>query len=86
MLGLTTRPWTRQIPGIIALCVISLIAAIDGSRSGSPMGWSVNAPLNEPWPTLLSGDPADVNPDIAMLQLRANVALARLIEAGHAAE
>jgi hypothetical protein len=69
-------------PGVVALCLLSLIATIDAGRMDEPMG----AAMNQPWPMLLPSKPADVDSSIAMLQLRANVALARLIEAGHQAE
>jgi hypothetical protein len=86
MIAAKTRPWIWLMPGIVALCLMPLVVAIDGGRSGDPTGWPISEPINGPWPSLFSNGVADVNPDIAMLQLRANVTLARLIEAGHAAE
>ena len=38
------------------------------------------------WPALLSPTADTIEPDIAMLQLRANVVLARLVEAGQSVD
>lgn len=67
------RLWHRLMPVLMALCMAPMIAAVDVS------------PAEEPWP-LLAAESAEVDPDVAMLQLRANVTLARLLEFGDLAE
>ena len=59
---------------IVTVCLISLMTASESGRA------------DEPWPELLSSEPVAIEPEIALLQLRANVALARLVEAGSAVD
>ena len=42
--------------------------------------------MAEPWPALLSYEPANCDPEIAALQHRAQVSLASLVEAGRRLE
>jgi hypothetical protein len=58
----------------MALCMVPWIVATDINRA------------EEPWPLLLAAVQTDGNPEIAMLQLRANASLARLMEAGGTTE
>jgi hypothetical protein len=70
MFFVNTRPWHKFVPGLIALCMVPVIVATDINR------------VEEPWPLLLAAVPTDADPDIAMLQLRANASLARLMACG----
>jgi hypothetical protein len=69
-----TRPWHKFMPGLMALCIVPWIAATDINR------------VEEPWPLLLVAMQTEADPGIAMLQLRANASLARLIESGRLTE
>jgi hypothetical protein len=62
------------MPGLMALCMVPWIVATDINRA------------DEPWPLLLTAAQTDADPGIAMLQLRANASLARLIESGRMTE
>lgn len=62
------------ILGTAMLCLAPLLAVNMGHRAG------------DPWPSLLAADPAGVDPNVAMLQLRASMALDRLLQSSHAAE
>ena len=68
------RPWHKFMPGLMALCMVPWIVATDINRA------------DEPWPLLLTAAQTDADPGIAMLQLRANASLARLIESGRMTE
>lgn len=72
--------------GVIAVYMLVLIAAIDASRMIVPANHTMHEAMREPWPTLLSAEPARTDSDVAVLQLRASGTLARLIEAGRTAE
>ena len=76
VLRLMTKSRRRSLValGIVALGLLPLMAA------------NSTSPADEPWPTLLSDNAAAVEPEFAMLQLRANVTLARLVQAGRAAD
>jgi hypothetical protein len=58
--------------GIIVMCMAPLIDAMEGG------------PVDEPWPSLLASGPDSVDPVVAMLQLRANLTLDRLVQSGRA--
>ena len=62
--------WSGWALGAAMICMASLVAATEGGRVG------------EPWPSLLASEPASVDPGVAMLQLRANLALDRLVQSG----
>jgi hypothetical protein len=42
--------------------------------------------LDEPWPVLLSSEPASIEPGFALLHRRASGSLERIVQAAHAAE
>jgi hypothetical protein len=65
-----TRRWGGPALGIIAICMAPLIVAMENSR------------VDEPWPSLLTDEPVSVDHDVALLQLRANLALDRLVQSG----
>lgn len=58
--------------GVIVICMAPLIAVMEGSS------------VDEPWPSLLTNEPESVDPSVAMLQLRANLTLERLVQSGRA--
>jgi hypothetical protein len=53
---------------VVALCALS-------QTSAAPV-----RPVDQAWPVLLSIEPAEINAEFALLQMRANVSLAKLIE------
>lgn len=63
--------WSALALGIIMIGMAPLVAAMGESRT-------------DPWPSLLASEPAAVDHDVAVLQLRANMALDRLIQSGRA--
>jgi hypothetical protein len=65
------RCWNWPMLAVIAFWTLPLTGATQVSR------------MDEPWPALLSSEPAETDAEFATLQLRANVTLARLMEAGH---
>jgi len=67
-----THHWSVLALCAAALCMAPLVAAIEGGR------------VDEPWPSLLASESANIDPGIAMLQLRANLTLDRLVQAGRA--
>ena len=66
------RRWSGMALGVTMVCMAPFIAAEQNSQ------------VEEPWPALLASEPVDHN--IAVLQLRANLALDRLIHAEQPAE
>ena len=40
--------------------------------------------LDEPWPVLLSSEPASIDPDVALLHQRANGSLEKLVQSARA--
>jgi hypothetical protein len=70
MVFANTRSWHRFLPGLMVLCMVPWIAATGIDRA------------EEPWPLLLNAAQTDADPNIAMLQLRANASLERLMESG----
>jgi hypothetical protein len=62
--------WNWPMLGAMAFCALSLSGATKVDRA------------EEPWPALLSSTPLEIDGDIASLQLRANTALAKLMESG----
>jgi hypothetical protein len=64
--------WSGLALGAAVICMAPLVAATEGGR------------VDEPWPSLLASEPASVDPGVAMLQLRANLALDRLLQSGRA--
>jgi hypothetical protein len=74
MIFMKMRRWNWSMLGVMAFCALSLTSATEVSR------------VDEPWPVLLSSEPVEIDADFAKLQLRANVTLARLMEADRSAE
>jgi hypothetical protein len=71
---MSRRPWS-------GLLLTAIIAAGLLLPSATTSGLA-----DRPWPALLSLAPPDIDPDFAVLQRRANIALARLVEASHAVQ
>jgi len=67
-----THHWGVLALCAAAICMAPLVAAIEDGR------------VDEPWPSLLVNEAVNVDPSIAMLQLRANLTLDRLVQAGRA--
>ncbi len=68
------RSWNGLAFGIIVVLMVHLSAGTDSGR------------INEPWPKLLSGEPASVDPGVAALQQRANVSLDNLVRSARVLE
>jgi hypothetical protein len=66
------RAWNALVVGAVIFFMDPLSAATDAARRDTP------------WPALLSAEPAAVDPHVAALQRRANVALERLLSSAHA--
>lgn len=71
---MTSRRLRGLALGLIAICGLPVIASMKDSRT------------DDPWPRLLTSEPATVDHDAAMLQLRAHLMLDRLKQSGRAAE
>ena len=63
---MTARRWNGLVLSIIVVGVVHLTAATNAGR------------MDEQWP--LSGDPGSADRSVAMLQLRANLTLERLVQ------
>ena len=70
----SARRWNSLVLGVMIVIMIHLSVATDGSRNV------------EPWPALLSGEPADVDPDFVALQQRAQGSLEKLEQAAQEAK
>jgi hypothetical protein len=81
MTALKALPWNWLAPAIRAACMLGLLA-LTGQRG---LHDAYDRTRTEPWPLLLAAEPA-VDPAVAMLQWRADITLARLIEAGQPTE
>jgi hypothetical protein len=62
---MNARHWSGVVLGLAMVCMAPFIAGVQ------------NSPVEEPWPALLASAPVDH--DIALLQLRANITLDRLV-------
>lgn len=69
---MNARCWSGAVLGFTMVCMAPFIAAVQ------------NSPVEEPWPALLKSEPVDRS--IAMLQLRANLTLDRLVRETASAE
>jgi len=67
-----THHWGGLALGLAVICVAPFVAATEGGR------------VDEPWPSLLASEAVSVDPGVAMLQLRASLALDRLVQSGRA--
>ena len=65
--------WNGVVLGLIVVVMVHLTAATNAGR------------LDEPWPVLLSSEPASIDPGLALLHQRANGSLERLVQAARAA-
>ena len=63
-----TRCWNGLALGIIVVGMVHLSAATDTGRIG------------EPWPVLLSSEPASIDPGLTLLQQRAQGSLDKLLQ------
>ena len=64
------RPWSRLILAIAIFSMVPLVAATDSPRMSA----------SEPWPDLLTHEPASIEPSVAALQQRANASLENLVQ------
>jgi hypothetical protein len=64
----STRRWNGLVLGIIVVAMAHLSAATDTGRIG------------EPWPALLSSEPAGIDPSVTLLQHRAQGSLDKLLQ------
>jgi hypothetical protein len=66
------RPWSGLVLSIVVFLTVPFSAATNRN------------PGDEPWPALLSSEPAPVDPGFAALQHRANASLEKLIQSASA--
>jgi len=71
---MNARRWNGLALGILVAVMVHLTAATNASR------------MDEPWPMLLSNEPAGINPHVAALQQRANGSLEKLMQSAGAPE
>ncbi len=71
---MNARRWNGLALGILVAVMVHLTAATNASR------------LDEPWPMLLSGEPASIEPHVAALQQRAHGSLEKLTQSARASE
>jgi hypothetical protein len=67
-----TRRWNGLVLGIIVVVVAHLSAATNTGR------------IDEPWPVLLSSEPAGIDPGVTLLQHRAQGSLDKLMQSAGA--
>jgi hypothetical protein len=63
------RRWNGLALGLILVVIAHMVPATNASRN------------DEPWPELLSAEPAGIDPDLALLHQRASGSLERLVQA-----
>jgi hypothetical protein len=61
--------WNGLVLGLLIAVMAHMTAASDARRS------------EEPWPTLLAGEPAGIDPELALLHQRASGSLEKLVQA-----
>ena len=71
---MNTRRWDGLILGLIVAVMVHLTVATNAGR------------LDDPWPLLLSNEPANTDPEIALLHQRANGSLEKLVQSAGAPE
>jgi hypothetical protein len=69
-----TPRWNGLALVVLVAATVHLTAATNASR------------IDEPWPMLLSSEPANIDPGIAALQQRAHGSLDRLVQSARAPE
>ena len=69
-----TRRWHGLTLGLLVVAMMHLSGVTSASRD--------NTGLGEPWPALLSSEPASDDPSVALLQRRAIDTLEKLTQAG----
>jgi hypothetical protein len=69
-----TRRWHGLMLGLLVVAMMHLSGATNASRG--------NNDVAEPWPALLSNEPASDDPSVALLQRRAIDSLEKLTQAG----
>ena len=69
-----TRRWHGLVLGLLVVAMMHLSGATSASRD--------NSGLAEPWPALLSSEPASDDPGVALLQRRAIDTLEKLTQTG----
>jgi hypothetical protein len=71
---MNTRRWNGLVVGLIVAVMVHLTAATNAGR------------FEDPWPLLLSSEPANIDPDVALLHQRANGSLEKLVQSARAPE
>jgi hypothetical protein len=69
-----THRWHGLMLGLLVVAMMHLSGATNASRD--------NDGLAEPWPALLSSEPASADPSVVLLQRRAIDTLEKLTQAG----
>lgn len=64
------RYWGGLSLALVMIGMAPLIVALEAGQ------------IDEPWPTLLANEPQNVDHNVAILQLRANLAFDRLVQSG----
>ena len=65
---MNTRRWNGLALGLVIVVMAHLTAATNAGR------------LDEPWPILLSSEPASIDPAVALLHQRASGSLEKLVQ------
>jgi hypothetical protein len=71
---LNTRRWNGLVIGLIVAAMVHLTAATNADR------------FDDAWPVLLSSEPANLDPELALLHQRANGSLEKLVQSGRVPE
>ena len=66
--------WNGVVLGLIVALMVHLTAATNGGR------------FDDPWPVLLSIEPASIDPDLALLHQRAHGSLEKLVQSALVSE
>jgi hypothetical protein len=68
MAHMNTRRWNGLIFGLLVAAMVHLTATTNAGR------------FEDPWPLLLASEPADMDPDVALLHQRAHGSLEKLVQ------
>jgi glucose-6-phosphate-specific signal transduction histidine kinase len=66
--------WNGAVLGVIIVVMVHLTAATNAGR------------FDDPWPVLLSIEPASIGPDLALLHQRAHGSLEKLVQSARVPE
>lgn len=71
---MNTDRWNGLVLGLIVAVMVHLTVVTNAGR------------FDDPWPLLLSNEPANIDPDVAVLHQRANGSLEKLVQSARAPE